>query len=270
MRLLPLFALVCAALAGCGRVQVTASTAQSSLRQPDEILVSAASSLTDAMEEIGKAYTRGHSGTTVRFNFAASGALQQQIEHGAPVDLFISASSKEMDALAKASLIEAGTRRDVAGNRLVLIAPRGTKIKRWEDLRSPAVRRIAISNPDAVPSGRYGRQTLERRLLWKDVRSRLILGENVRQTLAYVASNDAEAGIVFATDARSESRQVKVVDATVSGRDHAPIVYPAAVLAAAPNAPTARRFAAFLSGPVVQEILRSHGFVATEPAQTPR
>ncbi len=231
----------------------------------DEILVSAAASLTDALTEVGKAFTQTDPGTTVRFNFASSGALQQQIEQGAPVDVFASASPKEMDALQSEKRIEPATRVDFAGNRLVLIAPRGSAIKHWTDLNAPFVRRVAISNPDSVPSGRYARETLTRRGLWNAVQPKAVFGENVRQTLTYVSGGDAEAGIVFATDARIEARRVRVVEEAAPGRDHAPIVYPAAVVAVAPNAPAARRFVAFLRGPVAQGILARYGFAPAHP-----
>lgn len=228
----------------------------------DEILVSAASSLTDAMSAIGKAFTKANPQTTVRFNFGSSGALQQQIERGAPVDVFASASPKEMDSLQKDGRIETATRIDFAGNRLVLVAPLHSPLKRWEDLRRPGVRRIALSNPDFVPSGRYAQQTLTKRGLWEAVRPKAVFGENVRQTLAYVANEDAEAGVVFATDARIDRQRVRVVQEAVPGRDHTPIVYPAAVVAGAPNALAARRFVAFLQGPVAQGVLAQYGFTS--------
>ncbi|HZO88186.1 MAG TPA: molybdate ABC transporter substrate-binding protein [Chthonomonadaceae bacterium] len=234
----------------------------------DEILVSAAASLTDAFNEIGMAYTKANPKTTVRFNFGASGALQQQIMQGAPVDVFASASPKEMDALQQARRIEAATRADFAGNRLVLIAPVRSGIKRWEDLRLPAVRRVALSNPDSVPSGRYAQETLTKRGLWSVVQPKAILGENVRQTLTYVASGDVDAGIVFATDAQIEKQRVRVVQDAIPGRDHQPIVYPAAVIVGAPNGPAARRFVAFLHSRTAQAILARYGFTPAHPMPT--
>src|SRR5579871_5922271 len=126
----------------------------------DTILVSAAASLTNALQDIGKAFTAADPKTTVRFNFGSSGQLQQQIEQGAPVDVFASASPKEMDALQKEGRLLAGTRADFAGNRLVLIAPRDSRLKGWDNLRRPGVQRVALSNPAFVPSGRYAQQTL--------------------------------------------------------------------------------------------------------------
>lgn len=229
--------------------------------QPGELLVSAASSLTDVMNEITKAFVQKYPGVQVHFNFAASGPLQQQIEQGAPVDVFASASLKEMDALQKEGKIEANSRTLFAGNRLVLIAPLASRLKSWADLRQPWVRRIAVSNPDSVPSGRYAQQTLTHRGLWVPIKPKIVFGENVRQTLAYVANGDADAGVVFATDARIEQKKVRVVDSAIPGQDHKPIQYPAAIIAGAPHVSSARQFAAFLRTPATQAILQRYGFL---------
>ena len=231
-----------------------------------EILVSAAASLTEAFGEIGRAFTRENPSVRVRYNFASSGALLQQIRQGAPVDVFASAAAREMDALARAGHIETNMRIIFAGNRLALIAParsplRGSPLRGWADLATPAVRRIAISNPDSVPSGRYARETLQKRGLWSAVLPKAVLGENVRQTLTYVAGGDVDAGIVFATDARTEGRRVRIVATATPGRDHAPIIYPAAVVRGAPNPPAARRFVRFLRGAAAQRVLARHGFL---------
>lgn len=236
----------------------------------DEILVSAAISLTDSFTEIGRAFMKSHPGTTFRFNFAASGALQQQIVQGAPVDVFVSASPKEMDALQKAGRIEAATRLDFAGNRLVLIAKNGSLLKKWEDLKQPSIKHIAISNPDSVPSGRYAKETLTKRGLWNAIQPKLVLGENVRQTLTYVANGDADAGMVFATDAAIEKQRVHVAQEAIPGKDHAPIVYPAAVVAKARNARIARLFVAFLKEKPAQMILAKYGFAPLPTAQPPK
>jgi molybdate transport system substrate-binding protein len=245
----------------------------------DEVLVSAAASLTDAMTEIGAAYGRAHPRMTVRFNFGASGALQHQIELGAPVDVFASASPVEMDAIERSKRVVSSTRVTVAGNRLVLIAPPNSPLRDWDGLRSPSVRRVAISDPDSVPSGRYARETLAKRGLWSTVRPKAVFGENVRQTLTYVAGRNADAGLVFATDARIDADRVRVVATAVPGRDHDPILYPAAVVAGAPNPAAARSFVQFLRGPAAQAILARYGFtpaaalplpVHVKPVRTPR
>ena len=242
--------LAIAASALVGRVSV----------RPNTMLVSAAASLTEAMQEIGTAYTRSHPSIRVQFNFAASGALQQQIEQGAPVDVFASASAKEMDALQSKGLLGGDSRTEFAGNRLVCVAPVGSKLKDWKDLAGASVKHVAISDPAFVPSGRYGKQTLERKALWNAVKPKAVLGENVRQTLSYVANGDAEAGIVFSTDLMIVKNRVKLVKEAVPGVDHDPIVYPVSVLRDAPNPAAARNFVKFLLSKEAQAILKRHGF----------
>ena len=226
----------------------------------DEILVSAASSLTDALTEAGAAYTHLHLRTTVRFNFAASGLLQQQIRQGAPADVFCSASPAEMDALQKEGHIETSSRIDFAGNRLVLIAPVGSRLRSWNDLASPATRRIAISDPASVPSGRYAQETLTKRSLWEVAKIKAVFGQNVRQTLTYVANGDADAGCVFRTDALHDAGKVRIVAEATPGKDHLPIVYPAAVVSHAPNRLAAQSFVLFLQSAPARKILARYGF----------
>jgi molybdate transport system substrate-binding protein len=165
-----------------------------------------------------------------------------------------------MDALQHAGRIEVNSRLPFASNTLVLITPIGSNIARWQDLALKAVRRVALSNPEIVPSGRYARETLTRRKLWNVVLSKAVFGENVRQVLTYVANGDADAGFVFRTDAQREKRRVKIVAAAVPGNDHAPIVYPAAVVRQGPNPAAARRFLAFLQREQARKILIRHGF----------
>lgn len=240
----------------------TASTAHA-----EEILVSAATSLTDAMKQIGQEFSKRNSGTTVRFNFGASGALQRQIENGAPADVFASAGAKEMDALAKTGKIDLTTRVDFVGNRLVLIVPKGTVSRKWDDLATPAVKRIALSNPESVPSGRFAREALQRRGLWDRVKTKAVFGENVRQTLEYVARGEADAGIVFASDASVERGRVRVTQFAVPNVDHAPIAYPAAVVSRSRHAALAGRFVAYLRTPVAQGILGRAGFSSLSPVR---
>lgn len=228
----------------------------------DEILVSAASSLTDALNEVGTAYTHAHPRTTVRFNFAASGVLQQQVVQGAPVDVFCSASAVEMDALQKTGHLEPNSRIDFAGNRLVLIAPEGSRMRGWNDLAHPKTRRIALSDPASVPSGRYAQETLTKRGLWEIAKRKAIFGQNVRQTLTYVANGDAEAGVVFKTDALHDAGKVRIVAEATPGKDHAPIVYPAAVVSSAPNHADARSFVLFLQSKAARQILVRYGFTS--------
>jgi molybdate transport system substrate-binding protein len=232
-------------------------------RAPTELLVSAAASLTLACEQIGQVFTQQQKNqVVVRFNFAASGVLKQQILAGAPVDVFVSAAPDEMDDLQAAKRIDVATRTSVARNRLVLIVPAASRLSigDWRDLLRPEVKRISFANPEAVPAGRYGRETLTRRRLWVPLQPKLIFGENVRQALTYVAGNNVDAGIVFATDARSEAKRVRVAAVAIPGTDHAPIIYPAAMVAGTSHPEPARRFLRFLKSREAQAILRRFGF----------
>ena len=225
----------------------------------DTLLVSAASSLTEAFTAIAAPFQRTHPGVRVQFNFAASGVLERQIEQGAPVDVFAAAAGKEMDALEGKSLLAPGSRIVFAGNRLALVVPVKSRIRGWRDLSAASVTRVAISDPGFVPSGRYARAALQHMGLWAAVEPRAVMGANVRQTLAYVASGDAEAGIVFATDAAVMAGRVRAAAFARSGVDHPPIVYPAAALAG-PHSAMARQFVQFLLSPKARQILRRHGF----------
>ena len=233
----------------------------------DEVLVSAASSLTDALNEVGIAFSHVHPRTTVRFNFAASGLLQQQIRQGAPVDVFCPASPKEMDALQKEGRIETNSRIDFAGNRLVLIAPPRSRMRGWSDLASPTIRRVALSDPGSVPSGRYAQETLTKRGLWEAVKAKAVFGANVRQALTYVANGDADAGFVFKTDALHDAGKVRVVAEATPGKDHNPIVYPAAVVANPPNRTAAQSFVLFLQSAAARKIFVRYGFVLPTPGK---
>jgi len=224
------------------------------------LIVGAASSLTEVLTALGRAFERANPSCVVRFSFASSGTLLQQVRQGAPLDLFISASLQELDTLEREKRLVPTTRRIVAGNRLVLIAPQQSRLKSWEELAKPDVRRVALSQPDSVPSGRYAKETLTQRGLWSTVMPKAVFGQNVRQTLAYVAAGDVDAGIVFATDAQREKR-VRVVATAVPGKDHTPIVYPAAVIAGSAQAELAQRFIAFLLTPEAQAAFRRAGFV---------
>lgn len=234
------------------------------------LTVSAASSLTEAFTEIGAAFTRENPGAPVTFNFAASGVLVGQIKNGAPVDVFAAAASGELDAVAQEGRVADSSRVEFAGNRLVLVVPPPSTVAGWRDLTAKGVKHVAIGNPETVPAGRYARETLQHRNLWIAVENKLVLGENVRQTLTYVENGDADAGVVFITDALKAGKKVRVVTKANAGIDHAPIVYPAAVIRGARHEPVARRFVAFLKSPEAQAILKKHGFASLTPPATPK
>ncbi len=223
----------------------------------DEVLVSAAASLTEAFTEMGKAYEAKNPGVAVKFNFAASGQLLQQIAQGAPVDIFASADQKTMDTAEEKGLIVSGTRRDFAGNRLVLITPPGSKyVGSLADIRG--LSRIAIGNPEFVPAGRYVKAMLEKEGIWKDVEKSLILGVSVRQVLDYVARGEVDAGFVFATDATLAGDRVV---GALEFSPPTPITYPISVVKGSAKAGLAESFISFVLSGDGKAILARYGFV---------
>ncbi len=225
------------------------------------LIVSAAASLTDAIEEIEAGYGHDHPGVELRNNFGSSGTLAGQIEEGAPVDVFLSAASKPMDELEARGLIVAGTRRNLLRNSLVLIVPRGSKLNSFKQLEDGSVRTIALGDPASVPAGQYGRQTLVALHLMDSVQRKLVLAKDVRQVLAYVETGNADAGLVYATDAATSSN-VRV--ATTAPEDsHDPIVYPAAVVASGHHEAAAREFVEYLQSAAAKAVFEKRGFTIT-------
>lgn len=236
-----------------GHISGTAAIAE------QELVVSAAGSLTNAFGEIGKQFETANPGVKVIFNFAASGALLQQIDKGAPVDIFATADQKTMDQAKEKKLILAGTRKDFVSNGLVLIAPKKSNlsIKGAKDLTRPEVARIALGNPETVPAGRYAKEVLTTYGLWETLNPKFIYGENVRQVLDYVSRGEVDACFVFATDAIIAREKVQVV-ATAEG--HKPILYPVAVTAGTKKMELSQRFIDFLLGSEGQATLSRYGF----------
>lgn len=226
-----------------------------------EILVSAASSLTDAFQEIKTEFEKDNPGIMVAYNFGSSGTLQLQIEQGAPPDVFASAGAAQTDALDQMGLLLAGSRRNFAGNTAVLIVPKtgAVAISGFADLVKPEVKNLAIGNPDSVPAGTYARQVLESAGLWAGVQGKTVIAANVRQVLTYVEQGNAEAGIVYSTDALT-SDKVKVIATAPVGSSY-PIVYPIAAIARSRYPQEARAFVDFVAGPKGQAVLARYGFL---------
>jgi molybdate transport system substrate-binding protein len=231
---------------------------------PATLTVSAAASLENALAPIADAYTRLHPRVKIEFNFGGSGSLARQIEDGAPVDIFLSASPQPMDRLAARGLLLDGTRRDLLRSEIVLIVPRdGAEIQSFDALAEPRVKLVALGDPASVPAGDYAKQVLTSLGLWSRVQSKLVLAKDVRQVLSYVETGNADAGLVYATDAR-ESSTVRVA-ATAPESSHAPVVYPVAILRHARDTAAARDFVAFLFGPEARAVFVSQGFTTAAP-----
>jgi len=232
--------------------------------KPGQITVAAAISMKDALESLQKKFEERADAPEVALSLGASGILEKQIEEGAPVDLFISAAPAQMNTLERKELLLPGTRRDVAGNRLVLVVPAGsTLVKSVDDLKKPEVRTIAIGETRAVPAGQYAAEALRNLKLFDELQPKFVFAQNVRAVLAYVADRDADAGFVYETDAKISD---KVAIATpLPASSYTPVVYPAAVIRASQNAAGARAFLDFLASPDGRAIFEKFGF--TVPAK---
>jgi len=224
-----------------------------------DLTVSAAASLTNAFKELGTAFEAQNPGTKVLLNFAASDTLLAQIAKGAPADVFASADQETMDKADAQKLVTTGSRRNFAGNALVLVTPSDStlSLKSLADLQQPAVKRIALGTPSGVPAGRYAKSALEAANLWTAVEPKAVFAQNVRQCLDYVARGEAEAGFVYATDAATQKDKVKVA---LTIPTETPISYPIAALTGSPNPTDARKFVEFVASPPAQAVLARYGF----------
>jgi molybdate transport system substrate-binding protein len=242
--------LVCAAFGGASLLAPSPKT---------DITVSAAISLKDVLEEISRLYDGEKSDVVIHLNLGASGTLQQQIEQGAPVDVFISASPAQMDGLASHKLILPDTRKDLVRNTVVLITPKDRAgVRNFQDLARSSVKMIAIGDPQSVPAGKYAQEVLTHFGLFDALKPKFVFAKDVRQVLTYVETDNADAGIVYATDARTSTR-VTVV-ATAPEDSHSPVIYPVAVIAGSKNPRAARSLVDFLLGPKCADVFRKFGF----------
>ena len=228
-----------------------------------ELTVSAAASLTDAFQKIGAEFKRKNPNINIVYNFAASGALASQIEMGAPVDIFASASVKDMDRVENARLLIPGTRRVFARNSLVVITPKGSKvrIKKLVDLKSRLIKHIAIGDPETTPGGRYAMQALKAVGIASDIKERLVYSSDIRQARAYAMRSEVDAAIVFRTDAFIEGIHLayRIPDSL-----HEKIIYPCAVLKDSKNQSSAKDYLSFVQSKRGRAILMSFGFLAPE------
>ncbi|HEX5606389.1 MAG TPA: molybdate ABC transporter substrate-binding protein [Candidatus Binatia bacterium] len=229
----------------------------------EEILVSAAASLTDACNDVGRSY-RQKSKDSVRFNFGPSSGLARQIDEGAPADLFFSADLAQMDALEKKSLLEPGTRKNLLSNQLVIIVPADSKlsISTPKDLLKPDVKKIALAEPSSVPVGVYTSKYLADEGLWEQLKAKVVPVQDVRATLAAVESGNVEAGFVYKTDA-AVSKKVKIVYAVPI--DKGPkIIYPVAVIKGSKHKTAARDFMSYLQSAAAKNAFNKYGFVVLD------
>ena len=229
----------------------------------EEILVSAAASLTDVLKKIGSDY-QAKSGNTVTFNFGPSSGLARQIEEGAPADIFFSADLTQMDNLDKKGRIEPGTRKNLLSNRLVIIVPADSKLalSSPKDLLNADVKKVALAEPFSVPVGVYSSKYLTDEGIWNQVKPKVVPVQDVRATLASVESGNVEAGFVYKTDA-AISKKVKIVYEVPINKGPK-ITYPVAIVIESKRKKAARDFMNYLQGSAAKDAFKKYGFVVSD------
>jgi molybdate transport system substrate-binding protein len=236
--------------------------AQASTALAQEVTLSVAISMKDAVEQLGRGFMASRPGVTLRYSFGSSGELQKQIEAGAPVDLFVSAAQRQMDELEKKGLIVAASRRVFARNVLTVVKPTDSRIDiaKPADLLDVRITKLVVGNPRTVPVGQYAEESLKALGLWDKLQPKLVFAENVRQALDYVARGEVDAGFVYTTDAATRAQQVK--EAFRPAEDtYRPVLYPVAVVTGAKQAAIARDFLELLMSRDGQTALGRLGFL---------
>lgn len=239
--------LMSSSLTGCTREQA----------QP-ELMVGAAASLEPVLKEIKAVYSVQSPDVKLSFTFASSGTLEQQIREGAPIDVFLSASLKQITSLEEDGLIMSDSKVDLLQNELALIVPKmnQTNITSFEEVQNATV--IALGDPASVPVGQYAMEVFENLDSWEEIREKTTFGKDVSEVLAWVSAGNAEAGVVYVTDARKEDT-VEIVGTAPEG-SHSPIIYPAAIIAETKLETQAKEFLRFLSFTEAKDIFEEYGF----------
>lgn len=238
----------------------TESTETPSTEPSVELTISAAASLKEAMADLEPIFKESNPNISLVFNFGASGSLQQQIEQGAPADLFISAGQSQMKALADKDLILSDTQKNLVKNDLVLVGPKDTTITGVSDLNSDKVQKIAVGEPSSVPAGKYADEVFTKLGIKDDIQSKLVFAKDVKEVLAWSTSGNADVGFVYLSDALS-SDSAKIIE-TVSEDLHSPITYPVGVIKSTKNPDVAKKFEDFLFTDKAKEIFEKYGYKA--------
>ncbi|MGG1942936.1 molybdate ABC transporter substrate-binding protein [Paenibacillus polymyxa] len=259
-------------LAGCGAGQQSASSGSSAVQnevsgqdsskktETVELTISAAASLTDALKEIQTLYESSHKGIQLNFNFGGSGALEKQIEQGAPSDLFLSASKKNMKSLVDQHLIESNKQKTWLTNELVAVIPADgtTSITSVKDLMQKEVKKVAIGIPESVPAGKYAQEALTNVKLWDVLQDKLVQAKDVRQVLQYVETGNADVGFVYKTDALT-SQKAKIAF-EVDSKTYSTVEYPIGIIKASKHIQEAESFYEYLQSQESLNIMAKYGF----------
>ena len=232
---------------------------QTSSAKKTEILISAAASLKDCIQELSAMYTEKNPQVTITMNFGASGALQQQIEQGAPADVFFSAGIKQMNALKEKGMMIDASVKNILENKVVLITPKNAAtLDFFEDLAKSSVKKIGVGEPKSVPVGQYTEQVFQNLGLTDRVASKLIFAKDVREVLSWVETGNVDAGVVYETDAKI-SKDVTICSTAPEG-SHKKVIYPIGVVKTSKHAAEAQKFVDFLFSDAAREVFARYGF----------
>jgi molybdate transport system substrate-binding protein len=239
----------------------TACSNNKNVNNQIELTISAAASMQKALSELQSNYELEHPNVKLLFNYGASGALQQQIIQGAPVDIFLSASEEKFNEILKKGLIEKQHYNNLVGNEIVLIQNKQStqKIVGFDGLSDSKIKRIAIGTPESVPAGEYAKETLESLNLWNQLKDKLVYTKDVRQVLTYVETKNVDVGIVYKTDAIL-SNKVEIVE-TADSKSHSPIIYPVGVVKNSKHKEDAVNFYEYLKSDEAKELFEEYGFL---------
>ncbi len=269
-------AMVVSMLSACGSTQVKNTSAQAetpitktgaeseakdtTAEDPVELTVLAAASLTDATTKLAERYNKVAPNVTLTFSYGSSGALQTQIEEGAPADLFLSAATKQMNALDEEGLLLKDTRVDLLWNKIVLIVPVSSSLglTSFEEVAGDMVKTIALGEPEGVPVGQYAEQVFTNLGILDAVKAKTNYGSDVKQVLTWVESGEADCGVVYATDAKISPKVTIVCEAPEGS--HEDIIYPAAVIGSSASPEEAKAFLNYLSTQEAASVFEEYGF----------
>jgi len=228
--------------------------------EPVKLTILAAASLTDATTKLAELYKEVDPNVTLTFSYGASGALQTQIEEGAPADLFLSAATKQMNALDEKGLLLADTKKDLLLNKIVLIVPNDSTLglTSFEDVGGDTVKSIALGEPEGVPAGQYAEQVFTSLKILDTVKAKANYGSDVKQVLTWVETQEVDCGVVYSTDAMTSEKVTVICEAPEGSHDE--VVYPAAVLKSSTSPDAAKAFLDFLSSDKAAAIFEEYGY----------
>ena len=249
------------AFTGCGKNE---EHSDASGAENTELIILAAASLTDVCDEIKEVYEEAHPDITLTFSYAGSGALQTQIEEGAPADLFISAAQKQMNALKEQNLMKEDSVVDLLENKVVLIIPTENPpdVSDFSDVNTEKVKLIGIGEVESVPAGQYAKTVFTNLGCWDEVEKKANFGTDVRTVLGWVEACEVDCGVVYATDAYTSDKVKIVAEAPEGSCDR--VIYPAGIVASTNNPGAAEDFLNYLQSDEAMSIFEKYGFIKAE------